>query len=163
MYLSTLSQWLLLLLPMFYFIHNISSWTLFLYLFLIVGSCNVDQFSKFAHMYSIKSFFWPMASQNHYKCFAKLLQLLCKTILCHHGYLSYFFNFLIVGSYNFNHICQNSFISILLWSKYISLKILPCSFIPLLIICQSYFFNFLIVGSYNFDHIFQYSFISILF
>ena len=77
-------------------------------------------------MYSIKKMFWPMASQNHYKCFAKLLQLLCKTIVCRHGYLSYFFNFLIVGSYNFNHICQKSFISILLWSKYISLKILPC-------------------------------------
>ena len=41
-----------------------------------------------------------------------------QAIVCPHGYLSYFFNFLIVGSYNFNHICQNSFISILLWSKY---------------------------------------------
>ena len=50
-----------------------------------------------------------------------------RAILCRHGYLYYFFNFLIVGSYNFNHICQKSFISILLWSKYISLKILPCS------------------------------------
>ena len=41
-----------------------------------------------------------------------------RAILCRHGYLYYFFNFLIVGSYNFNHVCQNSFISILLWSKY---------------------------------------------